>query len=184
MEYGAASEKAWLDISSLTEEKKFSVRLLADEYSIDLENKRVLSLSCSAPATPHISILILHYLTQKIKGLPALKENWISFKQLESGAQPYYSVFKKRVIDVIARKYGAKPEAIFKLTERFKAKRVQAADFSVALEVFKNVTLLIELWRGDEEFGPEANVLFDENIKDIFCTEDIVVLSEFVAHSI
>jgi len=35
--------------------------------------------------------------------------------------------------------------------------------------------------RGDEEFGPEANILFDKSITDIFCTEDIVVLSEHAA---
>ena len=40
---------------------------------------------------------------------------------------------------------------------------------------------MILIWRADEEFGPEANMLFDESIKRIFCTEDIVVLAGTVA---
>jgi len=184
MEYAPALSRAWMELEGLTDKKTHSVKFLADEYDVNVENKQVLSVSCNTPATPHIAILLLHYLAQNIKGLPALRENWISFKQLESGAQPYYPVFKKRVIDVIARKHGEKPEGLLEITSSFKSKRTQMADFSVVIEVCDGVPLVIELWKGDEEFGPEANVLFDETIKDIFCTEDIIVLCELVAHSI
>jgi hypothetical protein len=40
------------------------------------------------------------------------------------------------------------------------------------------------LWRGDEEFGPEANLLFDRSITEIFCTEDVVITAEIVASTI
>jgi len=36
--------------------------------------------------------------------------------------------------------------------------------------------------KADEEFGPDANILFDKNISGIFCTEDIVVLTELIVH--
>jgi len=49
------------------------------------------------------------------------------------------------------------------------------------VDVFKGVPVLVELWAGDDEFGPEANMLFDKSIRDIFCIEDIVVLGGFVA---
>ena len=58
------------------------------------------------------------------------------------------------------------------------------AEFSIVLDVFDSVPILITLWRGDEEFSPEVNIIFDKSIKDIFCTEDIVILAEFVAHNI
>ena len=70
------------------------------------------------------------------------------------------------------------------MPERFKAKKVQLADAAIVIEIFQKVPLLITFWRADEEFGPECNVLFDTSISDIFCTEDVVVLSEFVAHNI
>jgi hypothetical protein len=183
MGYNAALSKAWSALGNLAKDKSLSVRFLSDEYTVDLENKRVLSVSCNTPAKDYISILILHYLKQKSKELPSLNGEWVSFKQLEGG-QGYYPAFKKRVIEPILIKYGSKTEALLELIERFKAKSIQLADTSVVLDVFDRVPVLITLWRGDEEFGPEANVFFDKSIKDIFCTEDIVIIAEFVAHHV
>lgn len=183
MAYDAALSKAWVELNDYKKDKNLSVRFLSDEYIIDLEHKSVLSLSCNAPAKDYISILILHYLKQKFRELPSLDGEWISFKQLEGG-QGYYSAFKKRVLDPIIRKYGPHPETIFKSIERLRGKRVQLADFSVVVDAFDGVPVLVAMWRGDEEFGPEVNILFDKSIKDIFCTEDIVILAGFVAYGI
>lgn len=183
MEYRIALAKAWLELESLNLEGNKSVRLLNDEYDIDLDNKRVFSIACNVVAKEHISILILHYFLQKWKGLPSTEEEWISFWQLDGG-QGYYPAFKRRAIEPILGKYGEKPEALFDLMERFNARRVQLADISVVLNVFDGVPFLITLSKADEEFGPEANILFDKSIRNIFCTEDIVVLAEFVAHSV
>ena len=183
MGYEVALSKAWLELENFTKVKAISIKFLADEYSIDLENKRVLSLSCNVPAKEYVSILILHYLIKKLKGLPLTTGEWIEFRQLEGGLG-YYPTFKKRVIGTITRKYGSKPDELLKLTERFDAHRVELADISIVVEVLENVPILIELWKGDDEFGPEVNVLYDKSIKDIFCTEDIVVLSEVLAHSV
>jgi hypothetical protein len=183
MGYAAALSKAWSELGGIDKDKHVSIRFLSDEYSIDLGSQRILSLSCNAPAKDYISILILHYLKQKLRGLPALGREWITFKQLDGG-QGYYPAFKKRVIDPIIRKYGSQPEALLELVERFQAKSIQLADSSVVLDILEGVPVLISLWRGDEEFGPEANVLFDKSIKDIFFTEDIVILAEFVARNI
>lgn len=183
MEYELALNKAFSELSELSKEKKINLRFLADNYEIDLGSRRVLSLSCNVAAKSYYSIVILHYLIQKTKGLSSLKGKWISFKEL-SGGQGYYPAFKKRVIDVILRKYKDKPDALFDLGERMPAKKVQIADVSVAIDVFEKVPILISLWRGDDEFGPEANVLFDQSIADILCTEDIVVVAEIIAHNI
>lgn len=183
MGYDVAIAKSWLELENLTKDKLLRVKFLADEYSIDLAEKKVLSLSCNVSAKEYVSILLLHYAAKSIEGLPPVSGEWIDFRQLDGG-QGYYPTFKKRVIDTIKRKYGANPEALLKLSDRFQARRVESADISVSLEVFNSVSVLIQIWKGDEEFSPEANILFDKNIKDIFCTEDIVVLSEVIAHSI
>ena len=82
MGYDIALTKAWLELEGLKLEKKQSVRFLADEYDIDLENKNILSVSCNIPAKDHLSILILHYFLQKLKGLPPETGQWLSFKEL------------------------------------------------------------------------------------------------------
>ncbi|MFC1709032.1 DUF3786 domain-containing protein [Candidatus Omnitrophota bacterium] len=183
MGYEAAISKSWQELEDAAEYRALQLKFLADEYSIDLDSKKVLSLSCNVAAKDYVSILVLHYATKRIEGLPLASGEWIDFRQLDGG-QGYYPNFKERVIGTIKRKYGPNPQALLKSTERFNAQRVELADVSISLEAFEGVPILIQLWKGDEEFGPEANVLFDKNIKDIFCTEDIVVLSEFIAHKI
>jgi hypothetical protein len=179
MGYAIAVQKAWNQINSLTDKKFHSVKFLSDEYNINLETQEVLSLSCNVMPKEHYSILILHYLISKLKGIPKLSGEWISFRELEGG-QGYFLAFKKRAIDPIIRKYGAYPENLTQIIERFPAKSVQFGDVGIVIEAFEEVPVLVTLWRGDEEFRPEANILFDRNIREIFCTEDIVVLSGII----
>ena len=52
------------------------------------------------------------------------------------------------------------------------------------MEAFPEVPILVTIWKADEEFKAEANLLFDRSIRGIFCTEDIVVLAELVARAL
>jgi hypothetical protein len=181
--YELAINKAWDDLLRLKAKETVSVKFLADEYTIDFRTKKVISLSCNAPAKDFTAILILHYLARQIQGLPALTGEWVSFKEL-SGIEGYYPAFRKRTIEPIIRKYGSHPEGILNVLDRLPAKRIDQGDIGIVLEAFAGVPALVTLWRQDEEFGPEANVLFDKSITEIFCTEDIVVLAGFIASQI
>lgn len=183
MVYEIALSKAWSELENLSKDRTLSVKFLADEYTVEIPEKRVLSLSCNIPAKDYLIILLLHYLVKKLKGLPSVVGEWIDFRQLEGGLG-YYLTFKRRVLVPILRKYSTNPQALSQLIERFGAKRIQLADFAVVLNAFEGIPILVELWEADEEFKSEVNLLFDKSIKDIFCMEDIVVLSEFIVHNI
>jgi len=183
MSYEVAINKAWDELVKLKPEKNISVKFLADEYSIDLDKKRVLSLACNVAAKDFHTILILHYLIQRLKGLPELTGEWLTFREL-SGIEGYESAFKKRSIEPLIRKYGKNPGSLLDCLDRLPGKRVEGADVVIVLEAFEGVPVLIKLWRLDEEFGPEANILFDKSITKIFCTEDIVVLAGIIASSL
>jgi hypothetical protein len=183
MSYDVAINKAWDELSKLSQDKRFVVKFLADEYDIDLDNRRVLSLSCNALAKDFTVILILHYLLKKLRVLPNLTGDWMSFKEL-SAVEGYLPAFRKRSIEPIIRKYGRHPEEILSVLDRLPGKRVNQGDVGIILEAFAGIPVLITLWRADEEFGPEANILFDKSITQIFCTEDIVVLAGIIAGSV
>ena len=167
MGYEVAVSKAWTGLEGVAQEKSYSIKFLDDEYNIDPLNRSVFSASCNVPAKTHFTVLILHYLTQKLKGFPRVKGEWISFKELDGG-QAYYVAFKKRVLERIAKK----------------CEKSRSGDSEKIINAFDGVPILIKFWKGDDEFGPEANVLFDKNISKTFCTEDIVVLAECVANLI
>lgn len=183
MSYEAAINKSWEELKGLTKDRNLAVKFLSDEYTVDCLQGTVASLSCNVPAKDFTAILILHYLVQKIRGLPELTSEWISFKEL-SGIEGYYPAFRKRAIEPIIRKYGSNPQGALSALERLPGKKVKQGDIAICLEAFAGVPVLAVLWKGDDEFGPEANMLFDRNISKIFCTEDVVVLAGMVAHAL
>lgn len=180
MSYEIATNKAWDELIKLEPAKNLSVKFLADEHTVDFENRRLVSLSCNVPAKDFPAILILHYLAKKFTGLPQLTGEWLDFKEL-SGVEGYHAAFRKRSIDPVIRKYGSNPQGLLDVLDRLPGKRVDQGDIGIMLEAFQQVPVMVLLWRADEEFGPEANVLFDKSITKIFCTEDIVVLAGIIA---
>ena len=166
MSYEAAKLRAWEELRNLNPAKSLAVKFLADEYSIDLQNQAVVSLSCNVSAKDFYTILILHYAVKKLQGLPAVTGEWLTFREL-SGIEGYFEAFKKRAIEPIIRKYGHKIE-----------------DTVIEVLAFEGVPALVKVWKPDEDFGPDANIYFDRSIKEIFCTEDIVVLAGIIASSL
>jgi len=183
MSYEIAINIAWNELAKLNPQGNLLVKFLADEYSIDLQAKRVLSLSCNVPAKDFEVILILHYLIQKLKGLPQVRGEWLTFREF-SRIEGYYDAFRKRAIEPIVRKYGRNPEGILTTLGQLPAKKAEGGDLGIIVEAFEGVPVLIKLWKADEEFGPDANMYFDASITHIFCIEDIVVLAGIVAASL
>jgi hypothetical protein len=178
--YEAAMTKAWKDLANLNPDNGLSVNFFSSKFSVDSKARKILSGSENSPPKDFTAILLLHYLIRKLKGLPGLENQWISFKELEAG-EIYYPAFRKRSIEPLLKKYGANPQALFAAGERLSGRSVKQADAAIVVEAFEGVPILIELWKGDEEFKAEANLLFDRSISGIFCTEDIAVLAGFVA---
>ena len=183
MSYEVAMGKAWDGLARTNPPACFNLRFLADEYEIRLSDRTVISLSCNVPAKDFSAILILHYAAQRYKGLPVLDNQWQSFREL-AGVEGYADAFRKRSIEPIIRKYGKNPQGIFDVFNRIPAKRINQADAAIIIDAFERVPALVELWAGDDEFAPEANMLFDKSITNIFCTEDIVVLAGLIAAAI
>ena len=182
MGYEVALNKAWEGLLNLNpnSDKNLLVKFLADEYSVDIGRRKIFSSACNVPAKDFVSILLLHYLAQKLKGLPALNGQWLTFREF-SGVEGYYDAFHRRCIEPIIRKYGRSPDALKDVVARLPAKLSGGADISLVIESFIDVPVLVKFWGQDAEFGPDANMYFDSSIKNIFCTEDIVVLAQIVA---
>jgi len=183
MAYDEALNKAWGEIGRLVGDGAFQVRSLADTYSVNTKDRQDISLSCNIPAKAHITILILHYLISRIKGLPKVSGLWLSFKELDEGGI-YFPAFRERAIEPIVRKYADNPQELLNRAKALGAKKEDLADAAVSFEAFDGVPVLVTLWAKDEEFDAEANMIFDKSISRIFVTEDVAVLGSAIAHSI
>jgi len=122
-------------------------------------------------------ILILHYLA-KAAGTPAAGQ-WISFAEV-SGGTFYYPVFLKRCQSPLVKFFGGDPEALKSASEGAGGEPLGFGDVGVKVPAFPFVPLALVLWKGDEEFPADGNVLFDASVSEYLPVEDIVILAETV----
>ena len=136
------------------------------------------SLEDSEEAVPlKDKILILHYLTQA-KGTPD-SNKMITYKELPEGAS-YFPTFFKRTIKPLVNHFGQEPQRLMGAAEKLGGQKADYGDVAVTINAFSRVPITLVLWRGDEEFSPEGNILFDSTISDYLPTEDINVLCEII----
>ncbi|MBT4501308.1 MAG: DUF3786 domain-containing protein [Gemmatimonadetes bacterium] len=123
-------------------------------------------------------ILLLHYL-QTASGTP-LKGEWIAFTQVPSG-ELYLGNFRARSVDRLVRSFDGRETELVEMAEALEGVAGEYGDVSVVLRALPRVPVALVLWRGDEEFPPSGDVLFDATVVDYLPMEDMVVLAEMVA---
>jgi hypothetical protein len=123
-------------------------------------------------------ILILHYLTFA-KGT-SLSGKMLSYKQLP-GIASYYSVFYQLGLKPILDHFGKNPERLISAVEDLGGCRVDYGDVAVTINAFPHVPITIALWRGDEEFLPQGNLMFDSAVSDYLPLEDLREVCQAIA---
>ncbi len=154
------------------------IRHLNQEYKISLPGGEV-SLVDGKEAVPvRDKILILHYFL-RASGAPLTGE-LITYKELQEGIN-YYPTFFKRAIEPIVKNFSAAPPKLPEIAGRLGGRRADFGDAAVTIDAFPRVPLTVVVWRGDKEFGPDGNILFDSTITGYLPTEDITILCEIIA---
>jgi hypothetical protein len=123
-------------------------------------------------------ILILHYLLSTDR--QPVRGRQVSFKQLP-GASFYEPTYRQRGPERIARRFGREPEAFRRACRRLGWEPAELGDVSFGFEVFPRLRGVVVLHRGDEEFPPEANLLFEDRIVNLLPLEDVAVLAGLIA---
>ncbi len=125
-----------------------------------------------------LKILVLHYLIYA-KGTPPTGDQ-ITFKQLEGGLG-YYPAFQRRTTIPLLNVFDGDIEELIKLGAMVGGVMDSYGDYAITFQAFPMVAVTFVFWKGDNEFPPEGNVIFDSNIGDYFTTEDIAVLCNMIA---
>jgi hypothetical protein len=120
-------------------------------------------------------ILILHYL-QRATGEP-LSGHSIDFREVPDGGGFYWSAFVSRAKKPLLETFGSDLELYLKVSPMLGGEPQDLGDAAARFAAFPLVPVTHVLWRGDEEFPPEANILFDMTISQHLSTEDIAALA-------
>ncbi|MFH1351137.1 MAG: DUF3786 domain-containing protein [Pseudomonadota bacterium] len=128
-------------------------------------------------------ILLLHYLQGAFASSgSAITGEWIAFQDVPDG-KFYLDAFHRRAKIPMVQAFGDRPELLVGLaTNAYGAVPFDQGDISVAVKALPLVPVALIIWRGDEEFPPEGNILFDRNISDILSAEDVAWLSGMVVY--
>ena len=128
-------------------------------------------------------ILLLHYLHGAgASGVAPTSEEWISFQEVPDG-RFYIDAFQRRAKVPLIQAFGPNPEHLARVaSELFDATAFDRGDFSVVLQALPLVPVALVLWKGDEEFPPDGNILFDRSICRLLSAEDIAWLAGMVVY--
>jgi hypothetical protein len=119
-------------------------------------------------------ILILHYLGGATG--ESLSGRSIDFRQVPEGPF-YWSAFVSRAKKPLLETFGRDLDLYRKVAEALGGVPQELGDASARFAAFPLAPVTHVLWRGDEEFPPDANILFDETISQHLPTEDIAALA-------
>lgn len=126
-------------------------------------------------------ILILHYLIAA-KGTP-ITGKLIGFKQVPGGIFEHAS-FSREVLAPLLDHFGKEPERLVGAAADLGGSKARYGDGAVSIRAFPSVPVVIVLWRGDDEFAPNASMLFDSTVADYLSTEDMSVLCERIVEKL
>ena len=156
--------------------KAFSVKLLGTEYYITHPEY---SISPQAPLP--VQTFLLRYLL-KSKAV-AFSGTWKTFREMPWG-ELYIKPYTGRVLTRAAFTFGTRVEKFKAAAEKMGAFDVKKGDAGFVFDLIGNFQMQILVWAGDEEFPPNAQVLYSDNFENGFEPEDRVVAGDLLISSI
>jgi len=126
-------------------------------------------------------VLLLHYLITA-SGVP-VSDEWITFREVPSGFF-YYAAFVKRAIVPLGKWFGGKPSILEGIAPVIGQVLPSPGDKALKIYALPRVPVVLSLWKGDDEFPPEANLYFDQSIASYLPTEDIAYLAGAVVYKV
>lgn len=161
--------------------KTLNLRAFGSDLVLRLSDYQLFPADSNEPVKVSDRILALHYLLCKVS-IPEPGE-LISFRQLDSGMF-YLPAFLSRSVKPLVACIGNDLELLKKNLHRFDWEPVNLGDFAARIHALGKVYTTLIYRLGDDEFPPSADLLFDESIKRVFCTEDTAVLASRICLSL
>ena len=177
--------------------KEFYVNLLGGQYAISHPEYAIRAIDgenppdCPSGSHPPLGkggipplptqTFLLRYL---LEGKSVMSTgSWLTFREMPWG-ELYIKPYTGRVLTRAAFTFGTRVEAFKKAAESMGAEPVKHGDTGYQFRLIGDYSMQILVWAGDEEFPPNAQVLYSDNFADGFAAEDRVVAGDILISSI
>ena len=150
----------------------FRLTLLGTEYTITWPEYTI----APVPALPVQTFLLRRLLegTNKV-----WLGTWKTFREMPWG-EMYNTPYTGRVLTRAAFTFGFKLGKFAAACEKLGGRKLSHGDEGYEFDFFGPFRIQILMWAGDDEFPPNAQVLYTENFADCFAAEDRVVAGDIL----
>ena len=150
----------------------FRLTLLGTEYTITWPEYTI----APVPALPVQTFLLRRLLegTNKV-----WLRTWKTFREMPWG-EMYNTPYTGRVLTRAAFTFGFKLGKFAAACEKLGGRKLSHGDEGYEFDFFGPFKIQILMWAGDDEFPPNAQVLYTENFADCFAAEDRVVAGDIL----
>ena len=163
--------------STKRDEKEFYVNLLGRTYAIAHPDYTIRAVDGGAiPPLPTQTFLLRWLLEGKDV---AWNGEWKTFREMPWG-EMYIKPYTGRVLTRAAFTFGTRLAAFKAACEKMGATAVKHGDAGYQFDLTGNFKMQILVWEGDDEFPPNAQVLYSANFADGFAAEDRVVAGDIL----
>jgi len=160
----------------LYKEGEFQLKMMRWDISISYPE-----LEFKAPKfldTYVVKVLALIYIANAMA--QPLANQWVPYRELKDGLF-YTKTFSETVEDRLCRRFCEDIESLQLACEALGGREVDQGDLGMVLKTFPRLPLLIIIWQGDEEFEPNARVLFDASATSYFNAFELRMLCGEIA---
>lgn len=119
-------------------------------------------------------VIILRYLAHAL-GTPPTTGRWLSFVELPGGPL-HQAPFRLEAVQPLAEDFGRAPRLFLAAGRALGGRPVEMGDAGLVLPVLPRLSLAAVIWVGDDEFPPNANLLFEASAVDYLDTATLYVL--------
>lgn len=161
--------------------KEFYVNLLGREYAISHPDYALRAPDGGKEPPLPTQTFLLRYLLEG-KAI-ADKGAWLTFREMPWG-ELYIKPYTGRVLTRAAFTFGTKVAAFRAACEKMGALPIKHGDAGFQFDFLSGYRMQILIWEGDDEFPPNAQVLYSDNFSDGFAAEDRVVAGDILISAI
>ena len=161
--------------------KEFYVNLLGREFAISHPVYAIRAADGGVvPPLPTQTFLLRYLLESKSVDWNGA---WKTFREMPWG-EMYIKPYTGRVLTRAAFTFGTRVAAFKAACEKMGAVPVNHGDAGFLFKLIGGYEMQILVWEGDDEFPPNAQVLYSDNFADGFAAEDRVVAGDILISTI
>ena len=163
------------------ENGEFTVKLLGRSFAIAHPDYQIRALDGGAvPPLPTQTFLLRYLLESKDV---TWNGQWKTFREMPWG-EMYIKPYTGRVLTRAAFTLGTRLAAFRAAAEKMGATAVPHGDAGYLFDLIGGYRMQIMVWEGDDEFPPNAQVIYSDNFADGFAAEDRVVAGDILISTI